>query len=99
MPGSNPGITLLRTGCANAHQKECPRGAEALDVGRAALLEHERVGREVAKRLAHVDTAGLAVRLHTRSGIHRVAPHVVGKAGIADDARGRRPAMDADPKP
>src|SRR5262244_574126 len=84
---------------ARRDQEERPGRAEALDVGRAALLELEPVGGETAERLAHVDAARLAVRFHARGGIHGVAPDIVGEARIADDARCRRTAMDADPHP
>src|SRR5215468_1541142 len=84
---------------ARPDQKERPGRAKALDVGRAALLELEPVGDELAERLAHVDATRLAVRLHARGGIHGVAPDIVGEARIADDARCCRAAMDTDAQP
>src|SRR5262249_37454049 len=81
---------------ALADQEVRPGRANSLDVGRAALLEHEPISRKVAERLAHLDAAGLAIRLHARGCVHRIAPDVVGKAGVADHAGGGRAAMDAD---
>src|SRR5262249_28506238 len=93
--GTRPG----RERVAHTQQEERPRRPQALDVGLAALLERERVGRQVAERFAYVDAVGQAVRLHARGGVHRVAPHVVGEARVTDDAGGRRPAVDADAQP
>src|SRR5262249_9067213 len=62
-----------------ADQKERPGRADALDVGCAALLEYELIGRKGAERLAHLDAAGLAIGLHARGGVHRIAPHIVGE--------------------
>src|SRR5262245_54460669 len=94
-----PAIVACAFRCALADQEKRPRLADAPDGGRAAPLEHEPVGGELAERLADMDAARLAVRLHARGGVHSIAPDVVGEAGIADHARSRRPAVDADAQP
>src|SRR5512145_3283266 len=60
-------------------QEERPGRAEALEIGGAALLELEFAPGQLAERLAHLDAAGQAVRLHARGEVHRIAPHVVGE--------------------
>src|SRR5882672_1308815 len=88
--------SILRT---RADQKIGSRSTDTLEFGYAPLLEDECVCGEVAERLAHLDTAGLAIGFHARGGVHRVAPDVVGEPRVADDTGGGRPAVDADAQP
>ena len=68
-----------RANCSarSAHEKERRPHPKALDLGRAALFEHERVPGQIAECFAHLDAAGLAVGFHARCGVHRIAPDIV----------------------
>src|SRR5262249_51565674 len=86
----------LRSGfIARPDQKERPGRAETFDIGRAAFLEHKMLSGKIVERLTDLDAPGFTMRFHARGDVYRIAPDVVGKAGIADHACGRRAAMDA----
>src|SRR5437868_2414596 len=68
----------------------------ALEIGGAALLEHEGVFGQLAIRLADLNAAGHALGLQARGGIHRIAPDIVRESRVSDNAGRCLPAMDSD---
>src|SRR4029079_15790006 len=76
-----------------------PPGAHAafaLHLDLAALLQHEVALEEALRAFAQLDSVGLAMRLHARRGVDRVAPQVVAELVLADDAGHDRPDFDTD---
>jgi hypothetical protein len=62
------------------------RSAFAFDRDGAALLDGEALADRSAALGGELNAAGLAVRLHARSRVHRVAPQIVAVLGGADDS-------------
>src|SRR5205823_14798385 len=80
------------------NEKKSPRCADALELADTPLLKNECIRDKVTEGFADLDTVGLPIGFHARRRIDAVAPHVIGKPRIANDARGGGSAIDADPK-
>src|SRR5262245_65430748 len=94
-------IEHLRRAGLDLRAKDVPdfHRAFAFDLDTSAWRAAKRVLNQLIAGRAHLDRAGLSVRLHPAGDIHRVAPQIVAEFLLPDHPRDDGTTVDADTPP
>src|SRR3954452_1965140 len=84
--------------CLSAAQEIRAHLATSLYRNEPALLKQVSPPKTLVSRLRNLNLPRFAVALHPAGDVHRIAPEIVDKPPLPNDARNDRPCIDSDPE-